>query len=116
MTVERQEYFSGPLPPPETLAAYEQIDRGLADRIVRMAETEQDRRWRANRVRMRADILSEWGGLLSGFIVAMAFLGAAVYLIAEGRGVEGTILGTVDLVALVGLFVYGRRLTESSDS
>ena len=44
-----------------------------------------------------------------GFVVAVLFLGAATYLIATGNAVAGTILGTVDLVALVSVFVLGRR-------
>ena len=36
--------FSGPLPPPEILSGYEQIQHGFASRVIRMAEREQTHR------------------------------------------------------------------------
>jgi hypothetical protein len=44
-----------------------------------------------------------------GIIVTLAFLAACVYLIASGHGVEGTILGVIFIVALMSIFVVGRR-------
>lgn len=40
----KSETFEGPLPPPDILARYENILPGIADRIVRMAEAEQNAR------------------------------------------------------------------------
>ena len=55
----------------------------------------------------------QWVGLILGFFVTMAFLAAAVFLIERGHDVSGTILGTVDIVALVTVFVLGRRMEVS---
>lgn len=43
LTLEARQ-FTGPLPPPEQLLQYEQISPGFADRIVTMAEKEQENR------------------------------------------------------------------------
>jgi len=43
-----------------------------------------------------------------GFIIAILFLGVSAGLIAADRQVAGVILGSVDLTALVGVFVFGR--------
>lgn len=48
-------------------------------------------------------------GLNYGIIVTLAFLAACVYLIASGHGAEGTILGVIFIVALMAIFVMGRR-------
>jgi len=40
LTVSEQ-HFSGPLPPPDSLAKYKEIDARLPDRIVTMAEVQQ---------------------------------------------------------------------------
>lgn len=51
-------------------------------------------------------------GLITGFLIALAFLGVSAWLIHEGHDVSGTILATVDIVALASVFVYansGRR-------
>ncbi len=44
-----------------------------------------------------------------GIIVTLAFLAACVFLIASGHGVEGTILGVIFIVALMAIFVVGRK-------
>ena len=43
-----------------------------------------------------------------GFIIAVLVLGCAFGAIALGHSVSGTILGSIDLVALVSVFVYGK--------
>jgi uncharacterized membrane protein YhaH (DUF805 family) len=47
-------------------------------------------------------------GLIAGFVVALSFLGVSAWLIHSGNGVGGTILGSFDIVALVGVFVYAQ--------
>jgi len=48
-------------------------------------------------------------GLNYGILVTLAFLAACVFLIAGGHGVEGTILGVIFIVALMAIFIMGRR-------
>lgn len=68
-------------------------------------ETELDRVDELNR--READLNSR--GLNYGVIVTLAFLAACVFLISFGHGVEGTILGVSFILALVTVFVVGRR-------
>jgi hypothetical protein len=49
-----------------------------------------------------------WGGLVSAFVIALAFLAASVWIILSGHEVGGTIVGTVDIVGLVTVFVSAR--------
>ena len=48
-------------------------------------------------------------GLNYTIVVTLAFLAACVFLIATGHGVEGTVLGVIFIVALMAIFVMGRR-------
>jgi len=48
-------------------------------------------------------------GLNYGVVVTLAFLFACVYLIANGHGVEGTVLGVMFIAALVAILAVGRR-------
>ncbi len=48
-------------------------------------------------------------GLTYGVVVTVLFLGACIFLIAGGRGVEGTILGVVYILALISVLAVGRR-------
>jgi len=69
-----------------------------------------------NRV-VDADIRRSNLGLGAGLIVALAFLLGAIVLTLSDYAVEGTVLGSVDIVALVTTFVYGseRRRKERED-
>lgn len=53
-------------------------------------------------------------GQILGFVIALIFLAASVWVILAGYPVPGLILGGADLVALVTVFVIGRR-TENGD-
>lgn len=48
-------------------------------------------------------------GLVAGVGVAISFLVAAVIMVLNGQPAAGTVIGTVDIVSLVGVFVYGNQ-------
>ena len=105
----RSESFSGPLPPPQILAQYDQIHPGAADRIITMAE-EQAR----HRRDLEANVLSSEMnnarlGLHYGLIIGLASVLGGVFCIASGFEVGGLIIGGTGLTGLVGVFVYGSR-------
>jgi hypothetical protein len=49
-----------------------------------------------------------WAGLVSAFVITLSFLGVSAWLIHDNHGLAGTILATVDLVALVTVFIIGK--------
>jgi uncharacterized membrane protein len=77
---------------------------GGAARALKMAEEQQRHTHELN----RADLRSEQLGRLSGLVVSMAFLATSAWLIDGGHELAGTVIGTVDLVALATVFVVGR--------
>jgi len=93
-----------PIPNPRDLAKYESVHEGFGDRMVAMAEREQ-----------RFRHLSAFVGQMLGVVVALAFLGASTYLIATGHDLAGGVLGTIDIVALVTIFVAGRSGRSAID-
>jgi uncharacterized membrane protein len=99
--------FSGPLPPPEILIQYNDAVPNGAERIIALAERQAEHRMTLERQVIEADIKRANSGLVAGFIVALAGLSAAVFLVHEGNAAAGTILGGLDLVSLVAVFVYG---------
>lgn len=101
-------YRIGPLPTPEDLAAYGDISPELVLRIVDAADAERAHRHRMDAGRARRSAM----GLVAGFAIAVLFLAASVWLIRDGHSVEGAVLGSIDMVALVALFVIGRRDTS----
>lgn len=105
VTLEHQSFHSGPLPSPETLAAYGRISPDLVDRIVTASEDERSHRHRMDRQHSRRASM----GLAAGLLVAVLFLVVSAWLINDGHDVAGAVIGTVDLVALTAVFVLGRR-------
>lgn len=114
LRVRREEYFSGPLPPPEILSGYEQIEQGLASRIVSMAEREQSHTHAMDRRLLRNEYLSDHAGRIAAVVVAVLFLAGSVWLIDRGHAWPGLALGTIDLAALVSVFIYGKRSETQS--
>lgn len=100
--------FEGPLPPPNVLAAYDEVVPGAAERLLDMAEKQARHRQHLERLVVEGAHRRANQGLWVGFAVAVLFLAASVWLILTDHGVYGAVLGTVDLVALVTVFVVGR--------
>lgn len=86
--------WAGPLPPPATLAAYEQSMQGLAERIVRMTEDEQ-------RKRLRAGTRGQW----LAFSAVVAIVGGAVACAALGATAIGCALAGATIVGVVSAFL-----------
>lgn len=63
-----------------------------------------------------ANVVLAFFGPILGFVVVLAFLFTAAWLIDRGHSVEGTLLGTVDLVGLATVFVVGVRQRRHDDT
>lgn len=111
--VSKSAYFSGPLPPPELLAAYDDVHPGLAERIVAMAEKEQTFGHEITHAALNAENDEHRRGqhyALIGSIVA--------FLCSFGLGVVGattaaTVVGGATVVSLVTAFILGRKLSHN---
>lgn len=101
--------FSGPLPPPSMYKGYEEVLPGSAERILTMAEKEQEHRitWesKALNVMEREVFLGQWFGLG----IALCCIIAAVFLAASGYQWVASILAGVSAVGLVGRFITKRN-------
>lgn len=114
-TAVREESFSGPIPHPDILRGYEGITAGFAERIVRMAEKEQDHRFNCENHQMECDkaIIANAAneskrGQNYAFIIAILFLIGAVVLGLLGHDDLAKILGGGTLVSIVSVLVIER--------
>ena len=102
--------FSGPLPPPELLQHYNEIIPNGADRIVTMAENQS-----AHRIELEKKVIfgdskrANWG-LFCGYSFGLVVVVLSFILIWNGHDFAGTVLGSVDLVALLSVFIYGTHV------
>jgi len=97
--------FSGPLPPPEMLRAYDEVLPGSAKDFLATLKVEQAHRigWE-NRI-SEAMIRQENQGQWFGFLIAVFAIVASVYLARHGNNLVAAILAGVTAVAFVGKFI-----------
>ena len=93
--------YSGPLPPPEMFGKYEEIHPGSADRIMTMAEKEQNMRDSGNCGFISNDRLRIWGSIIVGFAVPLALVVGAVYCASIGQPVLGGLFGISGIAPII---------------
>lgn len=110
----KQEIYSGPLPHPDQLNGYDESTRS---RIVEMAVKEQSHNHAMQLKGISGAIWKDRFGQIFGFGIAICGLGAAAW-IAQYSAVAAAIIGTLDLVGMVGIFVvpraFERRVAEKT--
>lgn len=112
--------FQGPLPPPAILEDYDRIQPGLAAEIVRWATDETAHRHAMEKKAISIDeklagshVREVFLGQLFGFLIAMSFLAAAVYLAVIGKEIAASALGTLGIGSIVAAFLVGRNRSGS---
>jgi uncharacterized membrane protein len=100
--------WQGPLPPPEILKDYNEAVPNGAERILKMVEVQSGCRQDLDRMATLTQLAESKRGQIFAFIIAMSFLIASFILILKGHEIFGTIIGSIDLVALVSVFIYGK--------
>lgn len=101
--------FSGPLPPPNLLKQYNDVVPNGAERLMKMAETQQAHRQDLEKTVIKGNVQSESRGQYMGLFISIAVIAAGTYLAAIGKQITGGILVGVDVVALASVFVLGKQ-------
>lgn len=111
-----QQTFSGPLPHPDILRQYEQIQPGFAERIMQMAESEsRHRRQQENRA-MSATIWEVRLGQIFAFLIGSLTIAAGSYTALHGSPIVGGLIGTGGVIGLVTVFILGRNISGSDEA
>jgi uncharacterized membrane protein len=108
--------FSGPLPPPEILARFNEIITNGADRIMSMAEKQAEHRIAQEALVIRGNVRAQFMGLISAVIITVGTIALGGYLIYVGREIGGLGALIAALASLVGVFRYGRSLQAKERS
>ncbi|NMB40453.1 MAG: DUF2335 domain-containing protein [Firmicutes bacterium] len=99
------ESFSGPLPHPKILAQYKEILPDAPERIIAMAEKQQEHRFNLEKNVIKGDIVRANRGLTLGFILFMIFGLGAIVLLAIGKNIQGYALLGTSLLGGIGNFI-----------
>ncbi len=81
---------------------------GLADRLVKMAETQSLHRMELEKIVIRSQQSQSSVGQWLGFAIALVCIGMGSFLVYSGHSSEGAGLMGGTLISLVGVFVYGK--------
>lgn len=104
--------FTGPLPPPVVLEGYEAVVPGSAERIMAMAEKEQDHRHSREDEIVRIFSRGQW----LAFVLGVLALGSATLLLALGRDIGGFTTLLFAVAAIVGAFLLRRRHSAEQET
>jgi uncharacterized membrane protein len=101
--------FSGPLPPPELLAKYNDAVPNGAQRIVEMAEKQQTHRIGIEKRVVHWNTLDQRLGLILGFILAVSIAGGGFWLINKGKDAMGIAAVIAAIASPTGAFIWSKN-------
>lgn len=103
--------YSGPIPDPELLRAYEEISPGLAERIFQMAREEQAHHFRMEERKLRATTRGQY----TAFIAVLMLIAAGVACaLTDHHVVAGTIF-TTTIIGTASVFLIGRKNVKEEE-
>lgn len=109
VSYERFESYEGPTPHPDTLDRYEKLWPGAAELIFHEFEAQSQHRRQLEKRMVTGNERRATTGQWMAFIIAIAFLAAAVYLATTGHETLAAIVAGFDITGLVTVFALGRR-------
>lgn len=101
--------FVGPLPSPETLARYEKILPGSAERVFALTEAQVRHRHMLESTLVSSDVKNARTGLIFGFLIGVLGIAGGLLAAVLGREDAGAFVAALSLGSLVATFVYGTR-------
>ena len=114
-SVVMERLFAGPLPPPEYLAQYKSILPDAPERIMAMAEKEQQHRHDVDNTMVEGGLKQRSRGQVLGFILALFFGVASLFLGLKGQTALAGILGTTTVIGLAVVFVLNKKPSKDNE-
>jgi uncharacterized membrane protein len=106
--------FSGSIPAPHTLAAYEQVLPGCADRLITAFEEQYKNRIEIERHESKSRWSQSAQGQVMSCVLVLCCLGIAAWMGVLGHAVLAGILGTTTVVSLATIYFLGKK-AQSTD-
>lgn len=111
------EIFSGPIPDPQTLSRYGEIDPSFPSRILTMAEDQGTHRRTMEKRQVNHGIAFQYLGRVIGFFCVLIVCSVGTYALHLGHDEAGKWIIITTSVGLAGLFVTGKyRATPSKNT
>lgn len=111
----KMERFSGPIPHPDILEKYNKIEPDSANRIITMAEKQQNHRHGIEERALNCAYDIDRRGQNYALTVSLTIIVGSILLISIGKEVAGTILAGGTLTGLAYIFISGRKREDSEE-
>jgi uncharacterized membrane protein len=115
ITISQQQFYSGPVPDPDSLAKYENISPGFADRLLKMGEKEQQERINTqNKIidtekELNVRELNNYKrGQIFALLAVMLVVGLCVYAFFLGYSKEARDIAITVIAGIASVFIAGR--------
>lgn len=105
----REESYSGPIPSPKALQEYDVILPGAADRIIKMAESQQIHRMSMEQKAITEQLSFNKRGQILGFIIFCLGIAVAIFFACYDMKTFAGIFLTGTMVTIISIFVSGKR-------
>lgn len=102
--------YQGPLPHPDVLKGYAEVDPSFPDRVIGMAENQSLHRQNLENKVIDANIKNERRGSIFAFIICLVISVGALVLLYNGKSLTGMAALITAVGSIVGLFIYGKRM------
>jgi len=111
----QQRTHSGPLPDAETLIKYDSVIPNGADRIMKMAEKQQEHRMEIEKNVILGQASQSKLGQWFGLIIGIVGISCGTFLAYSGETTVGGIIAGGTVVSLVSVFVIGKNIQKQKD-
>lgn len=109
ISVSQFKSHSGPIPDPEDIIQYDQVIPNGADRIMIMAEKEQDFRHKHTMTISKRKLNQSGLGQIFGFLISISVVGGGIYLLSTGQSLAGFATIIIPIAGIITAFVYTRK-------
>lgn len=97
------------LPPPKELKEYEEILPGITDRLLSSFEKQQEHRFALEKNTVFTGSKQTLRGQILAFILGLITVIGGLYLISQGKDIQGYRLLIGTAATLVSVFIYGKH-------
>jgi hypothetical protein len=111
-TIQHSEQFTGPIPHPEHMQKYQDIDQSFPDRILKMAESNLSHKQSVEKIVIYGQLFMGFLGWATPSGIAFYVLHHAILFTKDGKSIEALIALITAIAALGGAFYMKKKVEK----
>lgn len=113
---QMEQMFAGPLPHPDILKGYGNIDSSFPDRILKLAEKDQEHSISMEEYAIKENFKANRRGTDAGLIVCILAIFIGAFLIYNDKSVAGLVTLFTPLAGLIVVFIKSNKKDNSNSN